>query len=107
MSRTSVQLLACLMTLSACSTGSSLQPRKPDFVTAECPPQVVRVDRSFAAAPPPCLETMAEAKVSGGSWLGIAIDIAEANRLRDICLGEVAEWLKAEREARTNGTPGA
>jgi len=67
----------------------------------------VRVDRSFASNPPRCVETIAAARLASGSWLGIAIDLAEESRLRDICLAEVASWLKAEREARINGAPGA
>jgi hypothetical protein len=76
-------------------------------VTAECPRGEVRVDRSFASNPPPCLETIGAARVAGGSWAGVGIDLAEEVRVRDICLGEVSAWLKAEREARTNGAPGA
>lgn len=50
---------------------------------------------------------MGAARVAGGSWAGVAIDLAEHNRLRDVCLAEVAAWLKAERNARTTGASGA
>lgn len=66
----------------------------------------MRVDRSFASQPPACLKTIATQRLTGGSWAGIGIDLAQEVRLRDICLNEVATWLQAERDARVTGAPG-
>jgi hypothetical protein len=67
----------------------------------------VKVDRSFATNPPPCIETIRQARVKGGSWAGVAIDLTEEVKTRDICLEEVSKWLAAERNARPTGAPGA
>ena len=67
----------------------------------------MRVDRSFASQPPACIATIRTEALKGGSWAGIGIDLSEEVRVRDICLEEVATWLKAERDARTSGAPGA
>ena len=98
--------LLCLLTASACSTASS--PRKPEFVTAQCPRPEVRIDRSFATAAPVCVETIAQLReAKGDSYLSVAANALGEARTRDICLAEVAKWIKSEREARTTGAPGA
>jgi hypothetical protein len=106
MSRTNALALAFLMTLSACSTASSPPPRKPEWTTTQCPPAPVTVDRSFAAAFPPCVDTILTPAVKAGSWGELAIDLTTEVKLRNICLAEVAKWRDAEQRARTNGAPG-
>ncbi|MGL4443095.1 MAG: hypothetical protein ACRCU1_05685 [Alsobacter sp.] len=64
------------------------------------------IDRSFAAAPPPCVETLMAPKVSGESWGSAVTNLASEVRARDICLAEVEAWLESERQARS-GKPGA
>jgi hypothetical protein len=106
MSPTNALALACLLTCSACSTPSSTR-LKPDFVTAQCPPPKVTIDRSFAASPPPCLADRQKAKVTGESWGGALISLGDQVATRDRCLDAVAAWLDSERAARTPGAPGA
>lgn len=67
----------------------------------------MRVDRSFASQPPTCIATIKTDALKGGSWLGLQIDLNEEVRIRDICLEEMAAWLKAEHDARSSGAPGA
>jgi hypothetical protein len=67
----------------------------------------VRVDRSFAANPPPCLAERQKAKVNGESWGGALISLGDQINTRDRCLDAIEAWLNGEREARTPGAPGA
>lgn len=83
----------------SCSTPSSAT-RDPVWVTAQCPPAVVQIDRSFATPPPVCISTWAEAAAKGESWGELLVDLGSAIALRDACAREVARWIESEQLAR-------
>jgi len=101
-----VRALLSVLMLASCSTASS--PRKPEFVTAQCPKSEVRIDRSFATAEPPCLNTLTALTASKGDGnLEVQTNLAGEVKTRDICIAEVRAWVKSERAARATGAPGA
>lgn len=104
-SRTVALGLLSLMILFGCSTPSA-NPVAPVWSRAECPPPQVQLDRSFAAPFPDCVDELLEAKKKAGSWLGRAIDQAEADALNKTCLTQLAAWRDAEAVARKIGAPG-
>lgn len=58
------------------------------------------IDRSFAAQPPPCIETLAPGLVTGETWGSVTVDLTKQISDRDICLAEVRVWIASERVAR-------
>ncbi len=66
----------------------------------------MQLDRSFAAPIPECLDALTQTKAKAGTWLGRAIDQAEAEALKTTCLIQIAAWRDAEKAARKIGTPG-
>lgn len=69
-------------------------------MTAECPPAPARLDRSFAAPFPSCLDELQAKRIEGGSWGEVVISLGERQRLRDVCLSQIAKWKASEEEAR-------
>lgn len=67
----------------------------------------MRVDRSFAAAPPPCLAELTPARVEGESWGSVTLNLTTEVAARDRCLRQVAAWLESERKARDSGAAGS
>lgn len=58
------------------------------------------VDRSFKTPEPECLSRLAALEIRQGvTWGELAVDAVKANKDRDTCLSQVAEWVKAEKEA--------
>jgi hypothetical protein len=87
------------MTLSAsCATS---QDPPPSFVTAECPPPKVVVDRSFRTPEPECLQRLAALEIRNGvTWGELAVDAVKSSKDRDTCLAQVAAWITSEKQAR-------
>lgn len=96
-----VALMSALgLTLWGCSTAPS-QPVTVRNVTAVCPPPTVMIDRSFAAHPPRCVETIPPFRFDPeGKWIEALADSAGEIKTQSECLGLVASWLAEERTAR-------
>jgi hypothetical protein len=74
-------------------------------VTAQCPPPVVRIDRSFAAQPPACITTLVPFRYTEGSkWIEALADGTGTIAEREACFAAVQDWIASERAARMTAT---
>lgn len=69
-------------------------------VTAECPPPLVEIDRSFATPTPACLAGLSAITFEQTTWGELVIQSGEEIARQQICLREVRAWIEAEQIAR-------
>lgn len=106
MTRTNARALLCLLTLSACSTTSS-KALPPELVHAQCPPDAVKIDRSFAVQPPLCVSTFTTPAREGEGNAEVQLSLGRQAKDRQTCLEQVAKWINDERASRPAGAAGA
>jgi hypothetical protein len=89
------------MTLFGCSTAPSPRQVTVRDVTAVCPVAAPILDRGFAVSPPQCASKLGRMQFAEDSkWIDLAEVSARELVWRGNCLGEVQDWILAEKAAR-------